>query len=62
MRLTIEMTLDNADFEDDPIGTALKLINRVLPRINPTHRDYENVFDSNGNTVGRIELIERRSK
>ena len=57
MRLTIKMTLDNADFENDPIGTALKLINRVLPRINPTHGDYEIIFDSNGNTVGRIEFV-----
>jgi len=60
MKLTIEINLDNAAFEDDPDE-----LSRILRRFEKEHidtlwdfRDSGRLFDINGNAVGHWEITD----
>ena len=54
MKLTLEITMDNAAFEDDP-----QELSRILSKLaeQADHDPHTRpVFDINGNTVGRFTI------
>jgi hypothetical protein len=63
VRFTINMTCDNAAFEDNPEREVARILRRIADRldqfidIEPT---WHTIFDTNGNDVGRWSLGEPR--
>ncbi len=65
MKFKLEIEMDNAAFEDghDELGQILSDVSVTIHRqffaeaIDPIHGDAGNVRDSNGNTVGRWEIV-----
>ncbi len=54
MQFTINMTCDNAAFEDNPEREVARILRNLAQtlRNGPASRFYETIFDVNGNDVG----------
>ena len=60
MKLTIEITLDNAAFEDDGVAEVTRILESLASRLPEPLRDTNgalNLHDVNGNHVGTAEII-----
>lgn len=64
MRFTLEIKMDNAAFQNDPMGELAQCIKEVAEGLldnsaegwRPTNRIHGNIKDANGNTVGEWEV------
>jgi hypothetical protein len=58
MTFTINMTCDNAAFEDEPEAEVARILRSIAAQLEQegTSRFYETIFDENGNVVGRWRL------
>jgi hypothetical protein len=58
MTFTINMTCDNAAFEDEPEAEVARILRSIAAQLEQegTSRFYETIFDENGNDVGRWRL------
>lgn len=61
MNLIININLDNAAFEDNPVMEMNRILDEFIAR-SQYFTDVRNLerfklFDSNGNTVGTVEIV-----
>ena len=59
MKLKIEISLDNAAFEDNGVSEVQSICNRILNQLEETEFPEEGhraIFDTNWNTVGFWEI------
>lgn len=59
MKLTIEIEMDNAAFEENPIAEAGRIIRQLLSKMEYQHLDPKDslpLFDRAGNRVGEAKL------
>ena len=55
MRLTLEFSMDNAAFDDNPLVEAARILREAAGMLD-TGTDNGKLRDVNGNTVGRFEV------
>lgn len=57
MKLTIEITCDNAAFEEDPAGECARILNLTAHELeNPMRPAHAVIRDINGNGVGWVKI------
>jgi hypothetical protein len=62
LRFTINMTCENAAFEDNPQGEVSRILRRIADflEFNNIEPTWHTILDINGNDVGRWKLGEDR--
>lgn len=59
MKLTIEIKMENATFEDNP-GEVVEILSRYIDKVRAAGQPlyYQGLMDTNGNSVGAAYLTE----
>jgi hypothetical protein len=62
MKFTINMTCDNAAFEDEPAPEVARILRSIANKLDERdgYDKYQTILDVNGNDVGRWRLGEDR--
>jgi hypothetical protein len=59
MKLTIELDLDNAAFEDAPMTEAARILRRLATTLESYGPEHDSrLLDRNGNTVGYAKVTD----
>jgi len=59
--ITITIQADNAAFEDNPGGEVARILRKMARELaNGLEYNVKNLKDANGNTVGRVEIVDGR--
>lgn len=62
MKYKLEINLDNDAFKPCPNRELQRILREIADILGERHLDDRNILDSNGNTVGKVQVVESKGR